>query len=140
MKNSAAGLDGWRIKELKGIPREIWMQRARAEALLHHLGELPTAYRDVAMPMLPKGEGPTALDHQGLSLFSGLDRVLSGAWWTQLKPWCEAWLHPDAHGARAGHDIFGVAWVAQGYIELAQLLDEPLLWSSAELQDILRSV
>jgi hypothetical protein len=119
-------MDGWRTMELKALPLQLWEHRHQVEVLADRLGKLPTPYGHVSTPMLPKGEGRTAIDHRGLTLFPGLYRILSGAWWHQLQTWHNTWSHPCSHGGRKGHDITALAWEAQADIELAHARGRPL--------------
>ena len=126
MKNTIGGLDGWRMQELNALPLRIWELRYLVEKLADEQCILPTSFQFVSNPMLPKGHGGTALDHRGLSVFSGLYRVLSGAWWHQLTDWQEQWAHPSLHGGRRNRDIVGLTWEAQGDIERARVLGKPI--------------
>ncbi len=54
---TAPGLDGWTVRELKGLPIEIWELRRNLDLGFYEDGTLPHAFRHVAAPMIPKRTG-----------------------------------------------------------------------------------
>ena len=61
------GLDGWRIHELKALGLEAWQQRARIVEVQIQEGKVPSSYKQVSTPMMPKTKGTeTIMDHRGL--------------------------------------------------------------------------
>ena len=62
--------------------------------LAKNQGKYPTSYLDISTPLMPKHDNPLPKDHRGLSLFSALYGVETGAIWRHSTPWMEQWIHP----------------------------------------------
>ena len=120
MKLTVPGLDGWRVLELKQLPKAAWDERARVLEIGAETGKVPESYTHVGTPMMAKVKyTDEAMQHRGLAIFSVLYRIESSAWYEKLKAWQDGWIHPNVHGARGGHETLSSAWPAQSRIEAA---------------------
>lgn len=125
MKLTVPGLDGWRVLELKQLPKAAWDERARVLEIGAETGEVPVSYTHVGTPMMAKVKHTDeAMQHRGLAIFSVLYRIESSAWYEKLKVWQDGWIHPNVHGARGGHETLSSAWPAQARIEAAVLYNQ----------------
>ena len=112
---TAGGRDGWRPAELKLLPLRAWELRAQILALAAELRTFPSAYRHVLIAAIPKkGLSPDPVKQRLLTLFSAVYRVETKAWFRKLQSWLLPTLHPDLHGAIAGHEAIEASYDCQG--------------------------
>ncbi len=136
MRSSSHGFDGWTVQAIKALTWELWEDRAEVERLAFELKRFPNAYTHAPNPMLPKDTGDTPLKHRGITVFSVLQRVLTGAYWSKLQPWQNQWIHGSLFGARKGGDIVADAWELQAEIEAASLEGSPCVGALLDYENV----
>ncbi len=127
MKQAGHGFDGWTVSAVKLLTWQLWQDRMRVERLAYQLATLPTSYYHAPNAMIPKEEGDTPLKHRGITVFSVVHRVMTGAYWHKLQDWQRTWIHPSLYGARPGGEILLDAWDVQADIEAASVEDAPCI-------------
>ena len=120
--HSAAGMDGWRVAELKRLPRHLLSQLAYLFNVIERSGRWPSSLERAVITLIPKGDGggdPLAM--RPISVTSAVYRLWAATRLRTVLEWQERWIHPSQHGFRPNHGTIDVYW------ELAARVEDALL-------------
>ena len=104
MKNgSAAGVDGWRVEELKSIPAQGLMELCQLLAVCETTGRMPALWAHALISLVPKvSDVPQIHQLRPISVYSTIWRTYSKLRCSQLALHLETVLHHWQYGARVG--------------------------------------
>ena len=125
-KGKCAGLDGWYESELAQLPGK---SLAKLASLLNRVeveGDWPTALLQAAIPMIPKEEQPTPLQHRPITVMSSVYRLWVSMRAKQLQGWQEKWIGDSLHGFRPEHGAENAFMETAIRIERALLTEVPI--------------
>ena len=71
----APGMEGWRVAELKRLPKPILAWLADRFNAIEETGEWPAALLRALVTLLSKGKGPVPLDTRPISVLSPIYRL-----------------------------------------------------------------
>eukprot|EP00973_Karenia_brevis_P040424 5586703-Karenia_brevis.AAC.1 len=123
--SGAPGLDGWRVDELKVLPRVLLDHLAELLNLIEDTGVWPQALQQCAVSLIPKTGGSGPLDLRPISIMSSLYRLWAARRLQDLKSWQEAWATKGQHAYRSGHRVDDIFWKLAVQIEDATLHGTP---------------
>ena len=118
---SAAGLDGWRVAELKSLPTFYLERLAELYNTIETTGTWPKALTRARISLIQKGEGAEPPQQRPISVASAVYRLWAATRLRVAMEWQEGWIHEGQHGFRAKHSTVDVYW------EVALLLEQAVL-------------
>eukprot|EP01064_Diplonema_japonicum_P000874 TRINITY_DN1058_c1_g1_i11.p1 TRINITY_DN1058_c1_g1~~TRINITY_DN1058_c1_g1_i11.p1 ORF type:complete len:903 (+),score=136.99 TRINITY_DN1058_c1_g1_i11:2748-5456(+) len=122
----ACGVDGWRISELKRLPKPILSGFADLFNLVERTGQWPEQITTALVTLTPKGEGSAPLNHRPITVTSTIYRLWASARLKQVLGWQERWITPNQHGFRPKHSTTSALMELCTKLELALVEGEPL--------------
>ena len=125
--NKAAGLDGWRVAELKALPAPILECMAATLNDVERTGEWPRAIARAAVALIPKGKGPDPLQQRPITITSVMYRAWASARLKSVSPWQDKWAHAHQHGFRGGRGTDDLLWHLGLRIEEAAMCGDTLV-------------
>jgi hypothetical protein len=126
----AAGMEGWRVAELKALPPFLLDKLAQLLNLVEKTGRWPRSLERALVTLVPKGEGGQPLSMRPISVASAVYRLWAATRLRDAMRWQEGWAHPGQHGFRSLHGTVDVYW------EMALRVEDALL-SGTELSGVL---
>ena len=126
----AAGIEGWRVAELKALPPFLLDKLAQLLNQVEKTGRWPRSLERALVTLVPKGEGGHPLAMRPISVASAVYRLWAATRLRDAMRWQEGWAHPGQHGFRPKHGTLDVYW------EMALRVEDALL-SGTELAGIL---
>jgi hypothetical protein len=123
---SAAGMDGWRVAELKALPDFLLGQLAALLNAVERTGRWPAALERALISLIPKGEGGEPLAMRPISVASAVYRLWAATRLRDAITWQEGWIHRGQHGFRHDHGTIDVYWALALRVEDALLSGTPL--------------
>ena len=126
----AAGMEGWRVAELKVLPTFLLDKLAQLLNNVEKSGRWPRSLERALVTLVPKGEGGQPLAMRPISVASAVYRLWAVTRLRDAMRWQEGWAHPGQHGFRPKHGTLDVYW------EMALRVEDALL-SGTELAGIL---
>ena len=125
-KGKCAGLDGWYESELAQLPGKSLDKLASLLNRVEVEGGWPTALLQAAIPMIPKEEQPTPLQHRPITVMSSVYRLWASMRAKQLQGWQEKWIGDSLHGFRPEHGAENAFMETAILIERALLTEVPI--------------
>ena len=132
---SATGACGWRVAELKRLPRELLERLCQLFQHIEATGIWPEALLHGLITMVPKeggGLGPT--DLRPITVMSSIYRLWSGSRVAQVLQWQELWISKHLVGFRQELGCEDAFWVTALKVEKALLEGEELSGLSLDFQ------
>ena len=126
----AAGMEGWRVAELKALPPFLLDKLAQLLNQVEKTGRWPRSLERALVTLVPKGEGGQPLAMRPISVASAVYRLWAATRLRDAMRWQEGWAHAGQHGFRPKHGTMDVYWA------IALRVEDALL-SGAELAGIL---
>ena len=123
---SAAGMDGWRVAELKRLPPFLLSKLADLLNVVERSGQWPSSLERALITLIPKGEGGDPLAMRPISVASAVYRLWAATRLRDAIKWQEGWVHPGQHGFRPNHGTMDVYWELAVRVEEALVLGQPL--------------
>jgi len=121
---SAAGMEGWRVGELKKLPTVLLERLAELFNVIEQTEKWPSALTRTVVSLIQKGEGAEPLKQRPISVASAVYRLWAAVRLRDAMKWQEGWIHQGQHGFRAKHSTLDVFWEMGLRVEQAMLNDE----------------
>ena len=105
---AAPGPGGWRVTELKGLPKQAWVEMMDMVHLFEREG-FPQAWKQLWITLIPKkahDSMPSAGELRPIAVASAAYRVYSRAKAMTLRPILEEFLDESQWGARPGRSLY----------------------------------
>ena len=124
MPDTAAGLDGWALNDLKLLATaqpHVFEHLCALLQVVEQVGRWPNAMIQAYTTLIPKSSTPPekATDLRPISVLALIYRVWGRLRAKHLAPWQEAWAHPELWGGRAGRGpeslLVGTAFDLEGH-------------------------
>jgi hypothetical protein len=125
--HSAAGVEGWRVSELKELPDFLLGKLADLFNVIERTGQWPASLERALVSLIPKGDGNEPLQLRPITVTSAIYRLWASARLRDAMAWQEGWIHPGQHGFRPVHGTLDVYWAAALRVEEALLTGRPLV-------------
>ena len=87
--SQAPGMEGWRVQELKALPRHLLDRLAAFFNLVEDTGVWPKPLQRALVSLIPKGEGANPIDMRPISVMSAVYRLWACARLVDVKLWQE---------------------------------------------------
>eukprot|EP01060_Flectonema_neradi_P010365 TRINITY_DN1744_c0_g1_i8.p1 TRINITY_DN1744_c0_g1~~TRINITY_DN1744_c0_g1_i8.p1 ORF type:complete len:1749 (+),score=244.11 TRINITY_DN1744_c0_g1_i8:3140-8386(+) len=117
----AAGIDGFRVSELKALPKDVLPMIAELFNVIEDKG-WPEALLTALVSTIPKGAGTKPLEQRPITVTSALYRL-----WGSIRmrkdvmDWQEKWAHDGQYGYRKSRSAMDLSWKLALDVELAAL-------------------
>ena len=128
----AAGMEGWRVAELKRLPLSLLNRLAQVLNAVERTGVWPATLQRALVSLVPKGEGNSPEDVRPITVMSAVYCLWASARVGHVMLWQERWIAPGQHGARKGHGTEDVYWHLAVRVEEALLDGQPLYGCSLD--------
>eukprot|EP01060_Flectonema_neradi_P018899 TRINITY_DN2585_c0_g1_i5.p1 TRINITY_DN2585_c0_g1~~TRINITY_DN2585_c0_g1_i5.p1 ORF type:complete len:1775 (+),score=233.22 TRINITY_DN2585_c0_g1_i5:396-5720(+) len=122
----AAGVDGFRVAELKAMPKDVFPMVASLFNEIERTG-WPEAVLIALVSTIPKGAGTKPLEQRPITVTSALYRL-----WGSIRmrkdvmTWQEKWAHNGQHGYRKARSATDLSWKLALDVEQAALTGEEI--------------
>ena len=123
---SAAGLDGWRVAELRALPDSLLERLVELLSCVEQTGQWPQGVAEGVITLISKGEGASPENLRPISVMSTVYRLWAAARLREVIKWQEKWLASTAHGFRPHHGTDDVFWHLALQVERSMLEGTPL--------------
>ena len=133
-RKKAAGLDGWRVEELKELPLTLLEELARCLNLIEDTGNWPRVIARALVVLIPKGEGEEPLKQRPITITSVMYRLWAATRLRKVATWQESWIHERQHGFRNKHGTEDLLWFLCAKMEEALIDDTPVYLASFDYQ------
>eukprot|EP01064_Diplonema_japonicum_P010328 TRINITY_DN175_c0_g1_i5.p1 TRINITY_DN175_c0_g1~~TRINITY_DN175_c0_g1_i5.p1 ORF type:complete len:1917 (+),score=407.73 TRINITY_DN175_c0_g1_i5:183-5933(+) len=120
-KKSAAGIDGWRMLELRKLPESVLDAWAMLFHAIEATGRWPEAMKTALVTLVPKCDDAGPLEHRPITVTSAVYRLWACARLSDILIWQEKWIHDKQYGFRTG---FGTE---DALLDLALDIEESIL-------------
>eukprot|EP01064_Diplonema_japonicum_P018815 TRINITY_DN274_c0_g1_i12.p1 TRINITY_DN274_c0_g1~~TRINITY_DN274_c0_g1_i12.p1 ORF type:complete len:1432 (+),score=270.25 TRINITY_DN274_c0_g1_i12:1996-6291(+) len=124
---SAAGVDGWRMAELRRLPVSILDAWAVFLNEVEETGKWPESALTALVTLIPKTKNAGPLEHRPITVTSAVYRLWACTRLGDILEWQESWIHKTQHGFRARHGTEDVLMDICTRIEEAAMDKTPLL-------------
>ena len=122
---SAAGMDGWRVSELKALPLHLLVRLADLLNEVERFEVWPSALERSLISLIPKGERGEPLAMRPISVASAVYRLWAATRLQDAVRWQEGWIHEGQHSFRPKHGAIDVYWALALRVEEALLSGQP---------------
>ena len=129
---SAAGLDSWRVDELKHLPLALMERLATMLNFIEETGMWPTALTSGVISLISKGEGSSPTKLRPIGIMSCVYRLWAACRVRNVLQWQEQWIDSSMHGFRTAHSAEDVWWRHALEIEAALLQGSALFGLSLD--------
>ena len=130
---TANGLDLWSIKLLKRLPAPFWDALAELLRVVERTGRWPERVAEGFTSWVPKGEGEgDPMKLRPLTMLSQIYRMWAGLRMEDALQWQEQWILRESYGFRPHKGAMDAATVLTLLVELAQVLDAPLVGAGTD--------
>ena len=130
--DSAIGIDGWRVKELRALPDELLERFCDFFRLVETTGRWPACLSVALISMIDKGQGARAQDLRPISVTSVVYRMWAGFRVSQVLQWQDQWATQGIYGFRRASGTEDCFWQTALDIEHALLSGQPLFGFSLD--------
>eukprot|EP01061_Rhynchopus_euleeides_P032944 TRINITY_DN5492_c0_g1_i3.p1 TRINITY_DN5492_c0_g1~~TRINITY_DN5492_c0_g1_i3.p1 ORF type:complete len:953 (-),score=132.75 TRINITY_DN5492_c0_g1_i3:831-3539(-) len=125
--STSPGLQGWRVHELRQLPRDLLMLFAEALNAVEKEGAWPEHLLHAMICLIPKpGSSGEPLSQRPISITPVLYRVWAAIRVRPALKWLERIAPDGIHGCRPGHGAEDVYWHLAALIEQATQTGRPL--------------
>ena len=133
-RKKAAGLDGWRVEELKELPPLMLEELACCLNVIEETGNWPRAIARAMVVLIPKGEGEEPLKQRPITITSVMYRLWAATRLRKVAAWQESWIHQRQHGFRNKHGTEDLLWYLCAKMEEALIDNTPIYLASFDYQ------
>jgi len=132
--NQSPGVEGWRVRELKQLPRELLDMLACILNLIEDTGIWPGIILQSLVTLIPKGEGVNPLSLRPISVTSLIYRLWAATRLRDVSAWQEHWVEQSQMGFRPGKGTVSMFMAMAAKIEKAVLDGEDIVITSLDYQ------
>ena len=118
---SAAGADGWQVRELKLLPIGVRERLACMLSIIEDNGVWPEALTQGLVTLISKGEGTAPTKLRPIGIMSVVYRLWAAVRVGDVMKWQDSWISDELHGFRRSHGAEDVWWTQALAIEDALL-------------------
>ena len=126
---TSPGIDGWRVAELKALPRVCFDRLADIFNAVETHGVWPLVLLTALVTLIPKGEHSVLpLEQRPITVTSVLYRLWAKARLGVTMEWQETWIAASQAGFRTAHGTDHVTWTLSVEMEEALMAPDKELW------------